>query len=122
MQLSAWLHSAVIGVPDRPRLHKPSLSCRSDLRRLETTSIQPSQRPPEGRKVRDRGEKNRAHPPILVHMQPSHCGLSCRAGGECVSCNCISFVVIWTEFVCLCPFFSLSPPPSLYEKKKKACT
>ncbi|KAF1374992.1 hypothetical protein PFLUV_G00234780 [Perca fluviatilis] len=37
------------------------------------------------------------HKPLQAHG---------RVGGECVSCNCISSVVIWTESVCFWAFFS----------------
>lgn len=93
----------LIGLIGNPGKHKPSLGCMSDLRRPETTWIQRSQRPPEGRKVRERGRTGSSSHSGSHAAQPLWA--QCRAGGECVSCNCISFVVIWTEFVCLCPFF-----------------
>lgn len=56
---SQCCHDVLIGNPGK---YKPSLSCMSDLRQPETTSVQRSQRPPEGRKSGN-GE-DQAHPPI----------------------------------------------------------
>lgn len=52
-----------------------------------------------------RGQQE-AHLPILVRMQHKPLWAQGMVGGECVSCNCISSVVIWTEFVCIWAFFS----------------
>lgn len=54
-----------------------------------------------GRRAREVASLDaRSSPPFWFARSEKPLWAQGRVGGECVSCNCISSVVIWTQFVC----------------------